>query len=258
MLYRKYGNPVEGELVLCTVTKIYPNSVFALLDEYDKQGMIHISEIAPGRIRNIRDYVTDGKKVICKVLKVDVEKGHIDLSLRRVNDGQRRQKSAEIKQEQLAEKIVELVAQQEKKDFKKLYNEITEKVFEKYETLYSFFEDYILNDIELREFISDKKLLVTLKENIEKRIRPPEVEIEGKLVLRTFKQDGVNLIKNVVKKMKEDSNLTIKYDGAGKYSVKLIADDYKSGEKVLKEKILDRIEELEDEGFEISFERKKD
>ena len=50
MLYRREGFPDEGEIVLCTVTKINPNSVFVNVDDYDKGGMVHISEISPGRI----------------------------------------------------------------------------------------------------------------------------------------------------------------------------------------------------------------
>src|SRR5210317_1898406 len=103
MLLQKKGFPLEDELVLCTVTNIHFHSVFAKMDEYDnKTGLIHISEISPGRIRNIRDYVVEGKKVICKVLKIDEGRGHIDLSLRRVNDGQKREKNSQLKQEQKA------------------------------------------------------------------------------------------------------------------------------------------------------------
>ncbi|MBW2993050.1 S1 RNA-binding domain-containing protein, partial [Candidatus Woesearchaeota archaeon] len=75
MLYKKSGMPEENSLVLCTITKIYHNSVFASLDEFGKQGMIHISEISPGRIRNIRDFVKEGKKIVCKILRIDRAKG---------------------------------------------------------------------------------------------------------------------------------------------------------------------------------------
>jgi len=51
MLYQRKGIPEENEIVLCKVTKIYPNSVFVDLLEYAKPGMVHISEVSPGRIR---------------------------------------------------------------------------------------------------------------------------------------------------------------------------------------------------------------
>ena len=128
MRVKKTGYPEEGELVLCTVTKVHSHSVFVVLEEYDKSGMVHISEISPGRIRNIRDFVVEGKVIICKVLRIDKEKGHIDLSLRRVSESQKRMKADSIKQQQIAEKMIEFVAKELKVDSGKLVNEINEKI----------------------------------------------------------------------------------------------------------------------------------
>ena len=110
MLLKKQGFPQEGELVLCTVTKIFGHSVFVTVDEYNRSGMINISEVSPGRIRNLRDFVVEGKKIVCFVLRVNQEKGHIDLSLRRVNDNQKRKKLESMQLEQKAEKMLEFVA----------------------------------------------------------------------------------------------------------------------------------------------------
>ena len=107
MLYKKKGLPEEGDIALCTVTAIKGHSVFARMDEYkDLVGMIHVSEVSPGRIRNIRDFVKEGKTIICKVLKTYPDRGHVDLSLRRVSEGLRRTKLQQVKQEQTAEKII--------------------------------------------------------------------------------------------------------------------------------------------------------
>src|SRR3989339_358149 len=121
MLLHKKGFPEEGELVLCTVTKLSSHSIFVDLDEYQKQGLIHITEVSPGRIRNIRDFVREGKKVVCLVLRINQERGYIDLSLRRVNESQKRAKIDEVKQEQKAEKIIEMLSHALKKEHKVLY-----------------------------------------------------------------------------------------------------------------------------------------
>src|SRR3989344_1878368 len=75
MFYKKTKSPEIGDIVICTVKKVLPHSVFVDLDEYGKEAMIHISEIAPGRIRNIRDYVKEKKKppevIISGVLKLE-------------------------------------------------------------------------------------------------------------------------------------------------------------------------------------------
>ena len=72
MFYRRIDFPEEGELVICTVTKVQSHSVFVRLDEFDKGGMIHISEVSPGRIRNIRDFVRKIKSLsawFCESMK---------------------------------------------------------------------------------------------------------------------------------------------------------------------------------------------
>ena len=111
MVLKKEGIPEEGEIVLCTVNKILYHAIFVNLDEYNNtEAMVHISEIAPGRIRNLRDYVSEGREIICKVLRIDREKGHIDLSLRRVNSHQRQEKLDEIKQELKSESLIKNLA----------------------------------------------------------------------------------------------------------------------------------------------------
>src|SRR3990167_9513413 len=72
----------EGQIVMCTVMKIVGTTVFVNLDNYNYEGTIITSEIAPGRIRNLRDYVIPGKKIACKILSINYN--NINLSLRRV------------------------------------------------------------------------------------------------------------------------------------------------------------------------------
>lgn len=235
MLYKKQGLPEEDELVICTITKIQYNSVFARLDEYGKTGMIHISEISPGRIRNIRDYVKEGKVVVCKVLRIHREREHIDLSLRRVNDMQKRNKIDQIKLEQKCEKIVELTAKELKVDFKELYYNITEKVFTKYPNLQSFFEEVSKGNANLGEFIKDKKEFDILKELITTRMKPAEVEIRGRLNLQSYTPEGINDLKIVLKKnLETNKKIRISYEGGGKYKISVNAEEYKEAEKVMK------------------------
>src|SRR3989344_4570026 len=143
MYYKRQGIPEEDEIVLCKVTKIFPNSVFVDLLEYGHGGMVHISEIAPGRIRNLRDYVSDGRQIVCKVLRLDREKGHIDLSLRRVNSTQRVEKLEEIKQELKAESLLKNLATKLKRPHLELYKEITGVIFKEYSHLYLCFKDIV-------------------------------------------------------------------------------------------------------------------
>lgn len=233
MLLSKKGYPEEDEMVLCTVTGINPHSVFCTLDEYGgKTGMIHISEIASGRIRNIREHVQEGKKLVCKVLRVNQQKGHIDLSLRRVNDMQRRIKLNEIKQEQLCEKIIDNVARELKVDSKKLYSDISNKLTQKYASLFNAFELVVKGELDLSKEL-DPKVAKALEEAVKSRIKPPEVAIRGKLKLSSHSSTGVEDIKTALSKA-VNSGIKVHYLGAGTYHLEVKAEDYKSAEKILK------------------------
>ena len=171
MLLKKEGYPEEDELVMCTITKVQFHSVFAQLDEYNKSGMLHISEVSPGRIRNIRDFVKEGKKVVCKILRVNTERGHIDLSLRRVTETQRRKKVDELKQEQKSEKILEFVAKDLNVPLKKLFEEITGKISKKYLSLHEFFQAIVADSKVIEEIDLDAKTAKKLEEEVKSRIK---------------------------------------------------------------------------------------
>ncbi|MFO8016128.1 MAG: translation initiation factor IF-2 subunit alpha [Candidatus Woesearchaeota archaeon] len=251
MLYSKKGYPEESEVVLCTVKKIHNNSVFVVLDEYDRTGIINISEISPGRIRNIRDYVKEGKKCICKVLRVNEERGHIDLSLRRVTESQRREKNEMIKQEQKAEKIVEMAAEELKKPMKELYGSIRNK--SGYPTLHSCFEDVAVDSFSLDKIL-DKDASSKLTELIKQRIKPPEVMIEGKLNLVSYDPEGVEIVREALKRAQGD-NIILKYSGGGEYRIKVTSEDYKTAEDILKRSTEAALNLMEEKGGEGSFAR---
>ena len=235
LLLKKQGFPEDGELVLCTVTAIHYHSVFVVLDEYQKTGLIHISEIAPGRIRNIRDYVVENKKIVCLVLSVNHEKGHIDLSLRRVNEGQKRAKINEIKQEQIAEKIIEILAKNLKIEPDKIYNEISEKALKKFNSLYQCFEEEVKIGNVISSFGMNDKLTNTLIELIRQRIKEHIVRISGELRLGSYKPNGVEIIKSILLTIKElgSKSVILSYLGGGRYHLEIYSDDYKKAEKLL-------------------------
>jgi len=246
MLIIKQGFPVEDELVLCTVTAVHFHSVFVKVDEYDKTGLIHISEISPGRIRNIRDFVTEGKKIVCKVLKVDESKGHIDLSLRRVNESQKRNKINEIKKEQVAEKLVELAAKKLNLDQKGIYTQIYEKVQKHYSSVYSYFEGVANGSLSFKEIGLSKELDETLTGLIKDRIVPSEVKIGGQLTLISYDFNGVDIIRNALIEAENSSKekVKIRYQGSGKYNVLVESSGYKEAEKILKKVVSAAIDSM--------------
>lgn len=253
MLLKKEGFPEEDELVLCTVTSISSHGVFVDIDEYAKVGMIHISEVSPGRIRNIRDFVREGKKIVCKVLRVNKDRGQVDLSLRRVNERQRKEKINEIKQEQKAEKIIEFTAKKLEMDIKKVYEEVSLKIFKRYDLLYLCFEDIVKGDVSLERLGIDKRIADSLTEFVKERMKPPEVFIEGELRLKSYLSNGVEIIKGALNKALGMDNIKILYEGAGRYKIIAKASEYKDAEKILEKSVNTVINFIETHGGEGSF-----
>ncbi len=249
MFYHKDGYPEENELVICLVTSVQYNSVFCKLEHFGKSGMIHISEVAPGRIRNIRDYVVEGKKVVCKVLRINEERGHIDLSLRRVNDNQRRTFNALMKQEQKAEKIIENLATELKQEPKKVYAAIATPIFKAYEFVHMAFQEHVDGDADLADLDIPKDYLKKLVERVVDKIKPKSVTIRGTLKASSYAEDGIAVIKKALTEAeKQDKKISIRYLGSGAYKIEVTAEEYKEAEDILKaavDKATDIIEKSE-------------
>ena len=130
---QREGWPEPGDLVVCTVTQVVDFGAFVTLDEYvGKQGLIHISEVASGWIKYIRDHVREGQKIVCKVLSVDRSRHHIDLSLKDVNEHQRREKIQEWKADQKAWKWLQMAYNDRPDDLKR----VTDSLLSSYDSLY--------------------------------------------------------------------------------------------------------------------------
>jgi translation initiation factor 2 subunit 1 len=256
MFYKKNGMPEEGEIILGTVKKILYHSVFVSLDEYrGLDGMIHISEISPGRIRNIRDYVKEGKQVVCKVLKVQ-KNGHIDLSIRRVGTNQRINKVADFKQEVKAEKLLDFIGKKLEKKLEEMYKEVGYALRETYGSLNKAFERLVLEPEDIKELNLQKKLEQELINTVLEKIKPKKVEIKGILNLELPSSNGATIIKKILTKLQR-GEIIITYISAPKYKINVQASDYKTAEGLVNQLQEDAIKEIESHGGTGSFKKLK-
>lgn len=70
-----------GEILEGKVTGIQPYGAFVALDN-ETQGLVHISEVTHGYVKDIHDYLTIGDEVNVKVLHVDLDNNKVSLSIR--------------------------------------------------------------------------------------------------------------------------------------------------------------------------------
>jgi translation initiation factor 2 subunit 1 len=250
--------PEEGELVVCTVEAVRDFVAFVRLDEYGgRQGLIPISEIAKGWVKYIRDHIREGQKVVCKVLHVDRSRGHIDLSLKDVNEHQRREKIQEWKNEQKAHKWIGFVAEESKVPEKAIEDAIRKD----YTRLYRAFEDAVIEGekaFEKSGIPGDARpaFLRIAGENV----RIPRVTISGNLQLTSTKPDGVSVIRKALKAAItkiENVDIELLYVGAPIYRIKVTAPDYKQAEKAIEKSAMAAIKVMEKSGDTGRFVRKQ-
>lgn len=243
--------PEESELVVCTVENVRDFVAFVSLDEYGgRQGLIPISEIAAGWIKYIRDHIREGQKIVCKVLNVDKSRGHIDLSLKDVNEHQRREKIREWKNESKAHKWIGFVA----KASGEPEEAIRDVILKKYGVLYPVFEDLVsdgeatIKKLGLSRNVSDA-LLQVASENV----KVHRVEVMGNLVMTSTLPDGVSVIRKALKSAEiklAGVDVEILYLGAPTYRIKVTAPDYKKAEKALEKAASAAIAVVEKSGGE--------
>jgi translation initiation factor 2 subunit 1 len=230
--------PDAVDLVLATVETVTDYGAYVKLDEYDKQGLLHISEISSSWIRNIRNFVREGQKVVLKVLRVSVEKGHIDLSLRRVTKREKIEKIMSWKKERKAETLLRSVSEKTGLEL----DEIHEKagaLIEKEYGLYDGFEKAVKEGAEAFTRIGvPKELATVLAEVAKEKIHLAMVKVKGVVELKCMKPDGVKAIKEAflnAKKAEEsrEGELRFYVIAAPRYCIEVSAENYKDAETTL-------------------------
>ena len=234
---RVRGFPDNGELVVCTVKSVKNFGALVSLDEYDdREGFIHVRDVTSGWVKYIRDHIREGQKVVCKVLGVDSSKGHIDLSLKSVNEHQKREKIQQWKNEKKAEKLIEIIAERMSVSVDDAYDIFGNNILEAYETLYGAFESVAASPDEFRsEFKGD--WVDIFAEVAAENVTLSYVQIEGIFELRSAAPNGIDLIKKAMMKGEEagkDANVSIQYVGAPRYRIIITADEYKEAEDTMK------------------------
>lgn len=229
--------PDEGDLVIGTVTSIRNFGAFVTLDEYGaREAFIHLSEVATGWVKYIRDHIREGQKIVARVLRVDPSKNQIDLSLKRINDHQRREKVQQWKNEGRALRLVEQVAQGLKITADQASDLFGATLVERYGSLFEAFE---IASADAKRFQKENEkapwvtaFLKVARENIV----PPRVTILGTLSVSDPTPDGVEHVRAALQAAEkvDPAAVEVHYVGAPKYRVRVTAGQYKQAEETLK------------------------
>ena len=232
------GLPEEGEFVIGRVSEVRNHGADVELLEYPGQrGFVHISEVASGWVKYIRDFIREGQMVVAKVTRVKRKRHIVDMSVRQVSGHRKQARIREWKNEQRATKLIELVASEAKLEPETLLEEVSGPFRENYGTLYGAFEAAVVDTAEFTKAHNGKWVKPFLA-TAEANITPPFVTIEGRLTLSSWAPDGVEHLRKALTApaaQEEETTLEISSDGAPDYRIRVRAPDFKQAERELKQ-----------------------
>ncbi len=210
---KRQGVPREGEVVICRVSSVNPNSVFARIEEYDKEGMIHVSEVASRWVRDIREFVRENQMIVCRVTRV--EGGHISLSIKRVSREEAASRLNEFKREKKSEKILELIGKETGVKLEQAYEGIGNDLIEAFGSLTKALDVAAKNPEMLLRHGIKKEWIKAVSDVLAKTKTEKFYEIKAVMEIVSYKPEGVDAIKNVLSKL--PAGIEVKYISAPKY-----------------------------------------
>ena len=238
MSEQKLEWPEPGDLVMATIKTVMDYGVYANLDEYHKTGFLHISEISSARIRNIRDFVRENQKMVLKVLRVDLEKGHIDLSVRRVTKRERIEKVKAWKKDRKGDTLLNVVAERAGLSREDAYQKVGAVLEEKF-GLYDGFEKVLKEGTSvLTQLNVPEDLAKIVLQVAEERIKVKTVQVWGVIEVRCPRPNGVKYIQEAFREAKKtheskDAQVNFSVIAAPRYRVEVSADNWKKAEDTL-------------------------
>ncbi|XP_026696538.1 eukaryotic translation initiation factor 2 subunit 1-like [Ciona intestinalis] len=251
--------PEVEDVVMVNVQSIAEMGAYVRLLEYNNiEGMILLSELSRRRIRSINKLIRVGRDECVVVIRVDTEKGYIDLSKRRVSPEEAKKCENKYSKAKCVHSILRHTVELLHKagvevDFEDLFERTAwsfDKTYkrpnEKYPASYDSFkravdEPQILDELD----ITDTEKDVLLK-NIKRRLTPQAMKIRSDVEVSCYAYEGVDAVKRALKKglecASEEHNIKINLIAPPLYVLTTQSLDRNLGLEVL-QKALDAIEE---------------
>ncbi|KAL2899299.1 Eukaryotic translation initiation factor 2 subunit alpha-like protein [Bienertia sinuspersici] len=213
--------PEVDMAVMIQVQNIADMGAYVSLLEYNNiEGMILFSELSRRRIRSVNSLIRVGRTEPVMVLRVDKEKGYIDLSKRRVSEEDITQCEERYNKSKLVHSIMRHVAETTNIDLEDLYIRMGWPLYRKYGHAFEAFKvivndpDTILDPLtyEVKETGPDGQEVTkvvpavtpeikdALIKNIRRRMTPQPLKIRADIEMKCFQFDGVLHIKEAMRK----------------------------------------------------------
>ncbi|ORX69197.1 nucleic acid-binding protein [Linderina pennispora] len=166
--------PEPEDVVMVKVIGIGEVGANVQLEEYGNiEGMILLSELSRRRIRSVQKLVRVGKREAVVVLRVDKEKGYIDLSKRQATPEDAARCEEKFQKSKAVHSIINHVANKLDLDIEELYQKFGWPLYKKYGHAYDAFKlaitnpEAVLGDLGIEQNVLDELLPVKIRADIE-------------------------------------------------------------------------------------------
>ncbi|RFU74491.1 eukaryotic translation initiation factor 2 subunit alpha [Trichoderma arundinaceum] len=206
--------PEIDSFVMVNVKQIAEMGAYVKLLEYDNiDGMILLSELSRRRIRSIQKLIRVGRNEVVVVLRVDKEKGYIDLSKRRVSPEDIVKCEERYNKSKMVHSIMRHVAEKTQTPIESLYESITWPLNRKYGHAIDAFKLSITNpevwdEIQFPNQVVDDEL----KLYISKRLTPQPTKVRADVEVTCFGYEGIDAVKAALRtaEAKNTENMQVK------------------------------------------------
>lgn len=200
LVCRFYENqyPAIEEVVMVNVRTIAEMGAYVTLMEYDNiEGMILLSELSRRRIRSVNKLIRVNRNEVVMVLRVDREKGYIDLSKRRVDPDSIAKCEDRYNKAKAVHRVLRQVAEKEGLVLKHLYKKIGWPLYKKYGHAYDAFKLCLTDQEDIFKDLPDldPKVVATLTDYIKKRLAPQPIKIRADVEVTCFTYEGIDAVK---------------------------------------------------------------
>jgi len=189
--------PEVNDLVMVTVQQIADMGAYVTLNEYNNlEGMVLLSELSRRRIRSVQRLIRVGKCEVVVVLRVDKEKGYIDLSKRRVTPEEVEKFEEKYNKSKAVHSILRHVAEKRDMGLEELYTAVGWPLYRKHGHAYDAFKA-ALGDAEgvFPVASMDASLRQDLLSIIVRRLTPQRMKIRADIEVACFGYEGVDAVK---------------------------------------------------------------
>lgn len=197
--FRYYENkyPEIDEFVMVNVKQIAEMGAYVKLLEYDNiDGMILLSELSRRRIRSIQKLIRVGRNEVVVVLRVDKEKGYIDLSKRRVSPEDIVKCEERYNKGKMVHSIMRHVAEKTSTPIDTLYQSIAWPLNKKFGHAIDAFKLSITNpDVWQDVTFPNDVVKEELQSYIGKRLTPQPTKVRADVEVTCFGYEGIDAVK---------------------------------------------------------------